>query len=67
MAKLKLNWSSRYEYTGSNVNVHAPPVAEFIGSYTSLMINTMFFMLVRLVIAMKDYASIWRSLNQTPA
>jgi len=24
MAKLKLNWSSRYEYTGSNVNVYAP-------------------------------------------
>ena len=24
MVKLKLNWSSRYEYTGSNVNVHAP-------------------------------------------
>ncbi len=24
MAKLKLDWSLRYEYTGSNVNVHAP-------------------------------------------
>ena len=24
MARLKLNWSTRYEYTGSNVNVHAP-------------------------------------------